>query len=420
MSARQPFQPSKSMQKNDQNIPPPVSKSAQDIEASQHQPLAAFKKPLNMSGLKRRKDPANNSQRASDGPASDARADKLKEQPRRSFEGIQRPLLPAPAQSLRSRPASTHSQLLAGNQTQDQMLKIVAPHPSSPFFPSSVSGPDAVPMSAFRSSASYSQQQLGNPLTGSPTVSSSQMYNYNASSPSDPLTSMPMNQDPHTQMHGAETHDHAHTDTTFANHRDSMLQHTGKRSERPDEHDSFDDTEGYAYGYGEPAKRYRSEGVAGAEYQQSEGGYGRMSRHATPAPRMSATPAPRMSATPAPYQNAPFGYKQPGNAFADVLGRDLDTYIEANVHKHEAATNRWRESSMEEWVDGADELTQKFGKILDFVKDAMTDKMKLHATLFKRLADHKEVLATRDAELKSAQKDVVDEAKILRGPKSAV
>ena len=68
-----------------------------------------------------------------------------------------------------------------------------------------------------------------------------------------------------------------------------------------------------------------------------------------------------------------------------LLGQDLDACAETHANAYEQARKRWIECSMEEWTKGADgtfhactywaslmqfrcvELTERFGKLLDFV-----------------------------------------------------
>ncbi|KAI0665813.1 hypothetical protein C8Q78DRAFT_1063279, partial [Trametes maxima] len=98
-----------------------------------------------------------------------------------------------------------------------------------------------------------------------------------------------------------------------------------------------------------------------------------------------------------------------------LLGQDLDIFAEAHVDSYEQASRKWAECSAEEWTKGADELMGRFGKMLDFVKDHMTAKIALYATLHNKIADHKVVLADRQQSLKDARENLVREGGAVVG-----
>ncbi|KAJ4467418.1 hypothetical protein C8J55DRAFT_565279 [Lentinula edodes] len=93
-----------------------------------------------------------------------------------------------------------------------------------------------------------------------------------------------------------------------------------------------------------------------------------------------------------------------GDALDKLLGCQADAYIEDHMQKYEQLTTKWKECSMEEWVKGADEIMVKYSKILDFVKNHMTTKLKLFTSFDKQLEAHDSILDNR--------------AKVLEGVKS--
>ncbi|KAI0665374.1 hypothetical protein C8Q78DRAFT_1064930 [Trametes maxima] len=98
-----------------------------------------------------------------------------------------------------------------------------------------------------------------------------------------------------------------------------------------------------------------------------------------------------------------------------LLGQDLDIFAEAHADSYEQARKKWAECSEEEWTKGTDGLMGRFGKMLDFVKDHMTAKIALYATLHTKIADHKIVLADRQRSLKDAQENLVREGGAVVG-----
>ena len=78
------------------------------------------------------------------------------------------------------------------------------------------------------------------------------------------------------------------------------------------------------------------------------------------------------------------GNLAPKQALYQLLGQDLDIWVEAHADGYEQARKKWSECSMEEWTKGADgtwtlfrvihslkiirpDLVVRFSKLLDFV-----------------------------------------------------
>ncbi|TCD65260.1 hypothetical protein EIP91_002924 [Steccherinum ochraceum] len=94
-------------------------------------------------------------------------------------------------------------------------------------------------------------------------------------------------------------------------------------------------------------------------------------------------------------------------ALQRLLKQDPDKYVEEHLEAYNEARKKWSECSIDEWKAGADELTTKFAKMLDFVKDHMTAKIGLYTTLHAHVTNHRAVLSERDKTLKGAQDNLV-------------
>ncbi|GJE97587.1 hypothetical protein PsYK624_138080 [Phanerochaete sordida] len=124
--------------------------------------------------------------------------------------------------------------------------------------------------------------------------------------------------------------------------------------------------------------------------------------------------------TPSP---PPYGYQRPGDvperedhAVRRLLGRDLDAYVSAHISTYEEAKKKWSECSQDEWVAGAQEIADRFTELIDFVKDHMTTKLKLYASLHSTLSTHRTVLSGREDTLKTARESLVrDSDKVVSG-----
>ncbi|KAH9914138.1 uncharacterized protein B0H18DRAFT_141612 [Fomitopsis serialis] len=114
-------------------------------------------------------------------------------------------------------------------------------------------------------------------------------------------------------------------------------------------------------------------------------------------------------------QPAPLDPTGRGEALYKLMGQDLGEFVEGHVDAYEEAKKRWSECSMEEWTAGADELTTKFSKMLDFVKDHMTAKLSLYASLHSAVASHKSTLGEREKALVEARESLVREGGAVVG-----
>ncbi|KAF7424557.1 hypothetical protein PC9H_009864 [Pleurotus ostreatus] len=139
-----------------------------------------------------------------------------------------------------------------------------------------------------------------------------------------------------------------------------------------------------------------------------------------------------VASTPAQSGNAPLPRM---NTLDKLLGLDVDQYIESHLEKYEEAREKWKTCSMDEWTAGADgmvmsitelttplpehhhfiELTHRFGQVLDFVKDHMTTKMKLFATMNQKIDEHNTVLDERSKSLVLAKDQLVKDSGTVLG-----
>ncbi|KAI0364381.1 hypothetical protein BV20DRAFT_917313, partial [Pilatotrama ljubarskyi] len=191
------------------------------------------------------------------------------------------------------------------------------------------------------------------------------------------------------------------------------LRRTTKRPERAD-----DDGEEYAYGAG--AKRYKA-AADEAEFTAPYNG------RATPAPYTAcpfdrAVTSARNDIQPAPLPQTHgellcgvSNEKEGRQALYRLLGQDLDVFVEAHADSYEESRKKWVECSVEEWTKGADDLADRFGKLLDLVKDHMTTKLTLYASLHTSIAEHKEVLMGREQTLGEARESLVREGGAVVG-----
>ncbi|KAK7466072.1 hypothetical protein VKT23_004797 [Stygiomarasmius scandens] len=91
-----------------------------------------------------------------------------------------------------------------------------------------------------------------------------------------------------------------------------------------------------------------------------------------------------------------------------LLSCDTSAFVDEHMDKYERLANRWRECDMDEWIKGADEIMTKYCKILDFVKDHMSRKLKLFTTFDAQVDAHNEVLAERKEVLESAKRKLLE------------
>ncbi|KAI0686550.1 hypothetical protein C8Q76DRAFT_761452 [Earliella scabrosa] len=197
--------------------------------------------------------------------------------------------------------------------------------------------------------------------------------------------------------------DHEHED----GHYTQGLRRTMKRVERAVEEDGE-----YEYGIG--AKRYKMSNHQD-EYAMPFSGRATPARYSAGSEFARATPP----AQPVPviHQDSQKvnGDTDSKQALYKLLGQDLDIYVEAHADAYEQARKKWAECSVEEWTRGADELSERFAKMVDFVKDHMTAKLSLYASLHTTISEHRTVLAGREKTLNEAKDSLLREGGAVVG-----
>ncbi|KIK63587.1 hypothetical protein GYMLUDRAFT_259312 [Collybiopsis luxurians FD-317 M1] len=103
------------------------------------------------------------------------------------------------------------------------------------------------------------------------------------------------------------------------------------------------------------------------------------------------------------------------DALDKLLGCQADIYVEDHIEKYEKLTAKWRDCPMDEWRKGADEIMAKYMKIMDFVKEHMSTKLKLFASFDEKVEAHNIVLGERAKVLDGAKAKLVSQGGNLIG-----
>ncbi|KAI1790023.1 hypothetical protein LXA43DRAFT_1017965 [Ganoderma leucocontextum] len=173
-----------------------------------------------------------------------------------------------------------------------------------------------------------------------------------------------------------------------------------KRSEPPLE-------DGEEYGYGNDPKRYKL-GLREDEYPPAYSG--RSTPRHFPGPALDHMPLVSPHGPPKAVGNG-----VPKQALYQLLGQDLDIWVEAHADAYEQARKKWSECSLDEWTNGADNLADRFSKLLDFVKEHMSTKLALYASLQNTISQHKGLLSSREKVLDGARECLVREGGAVVG-----
>ncbi|KAF8813471.1 hypothetical protein BYT27DRAFT_7335092 [Phlegmacium glaucopus] len=99
-----------------------------------------------------------------------------------------------------------------------------------------------------------------------------------------------------------------------------------------------------------------------------------------------------------------------GNAFEKLLGRNTDTFVKQNMEKYDRLVKKWSECSEEEWIAGAEEIAEKYVKLVSYVKDAMIAKINAYANIQLDIGRHFSDLGEREKLLDAARKKLVMES----------
>ncbi|KAJ6463798.1 hypothetical protein C8R47DRAFT_1156805 [Mycena vitilis] len=179
-----------------------------------------------------------------------------------------------------------------------------------------------------------------------------------------------------------------------------------------------DDEHAHMQGYGGQAKRFKGPQADENPYLRSfnerSDMYSRSSsprdvqeyppqqprRHtASRASNHSAPAAPRFPPqypTPAQASENPARTSDADRLMHLLKADGLDLAVDTRVEKYTRLVEKWKGCTRDEWLAGADELTQKYAKIFDFVKSHMVDKVRLFGKCDEKLEQHGGVLKGRD------------------------
>ncbi|OCH87588.1 hypothetical protein OBBRIDRAFT_827616 [Obba rivulosa] len=339
-----------------------------------------------------------------------------------------------------------------------QALRTMAPRPSSPFFPNSNG---SVSMSAFRTPtapassrlhSSISAQEFDNHGTHIPTSNANNASQTSALAQAaasvNRYQSLPSHRTAHAE---ARTRSISHPsleniqeateeddgDRSFTNHANMQDMADIQRQTSEGLYDDFGDGNS---DHGQQTLRRTNKRFHGTEEEEEELNYGNVpkrykvdeasndlqrpqSRMSTPAahfpppshmdrgrfqPPAAESGAYDQLQTPA-HISAGKQPSQDDHALHRLLGQDLEAYVDLNVENYEQSKKKWSECPVDEWKAGADVLAGKFTKLLDFVKEHMTTKLTLYASLHSTVATHRGILSERDKMLKEAREGLVRE-----------
>lgn len=188
--------------------------------------------------------------------------------------------------------------------------------------------------------------------------------------------------------------------------------------------DDEDDEHAHVQSYNAPSKRFKTQKQVLDRRQNEENAYPdenemfrrsssphdaqeyplQQPRHHVPS-RSTNHPLPDATDRfPTPYSNSPpQGASEIDRIVHLIKAEKFDFNIEARVEKYERAAEKWKACTRDEWTAGADDLSAQYTKIFDFAKAHMAEKFQLFAVCDDRLAKQDDVLADRDALLKSAK-----------------
>ncbi|KAK7037780.1 hypothetical protein VNI00_010741 [Paramarasmius palmivorus] len=114
----------------------------------------------------------------------------------------------------------------------------------------------------------------------------------------------------------------------------------------------------------------------------------------------------------------PGSASQGQNSLDRLLGCQAHVFVEDHMEWYQQLSTKWRECTMEEWVKGADEIMDKYSKILDLVKKHMETKLKLFTSFDTQVANHRLVLDDRAKLLDGVKQRLVSNSQTILGCQS--
>ncbi|KAJ7627590.1 hypothetical protein DFH06DRAFT_730782 [Mycena polygramma] len=234
------------------------------------------------------------------------------------------------------------------------------------------------------------------------------------------LKTLPSQPGPHRIVFGARAVSDAGEDDEIYEIPESEVVRNGGngRNKRGRSEVEDDDEHAHMQGYGGQAKRFKGPQTDEDPYHRlSNDGNEMYSRSSSPhdvqeyppqqprrhtASRASNHPAADAHRFPPQYPTSAQASENPARTsdadrLMHLLKADgLDLAVDTRVEKYTRLVEKWKGCTRDEWIAGADELTQKYAKIFDFVKSHMVEKVRLFAECDEKLEQHGGVLKGRD------------------------
>ncbi|KDR78712.1 hypothetical protein GALMADRAFT_154657 [Galerina marginata CBS 339.88] len=107
--------------------------------------------------------------------------------------------------------------------------------------------------------------------------------------------------------------------------------------------------------------------------------------------------------------------QEEAGALDKLLGQDTNGYVRENMDDYDRLVEKWTNCTMKEWLAGADEVASQYHKILDFVKEYVSVKLKLYGSFDTTIGKHNALLGDRNHVLDVARKRLVEESGSVLG-----
>ncbi|KAG9049603.1 hypothetical protein FS837_009803 [Tulasnella sp. UAMH 9824] len=111
---------------------------------------------------------------------------------------------------------------------------------------------------------------------------------------------------------------------------------------------------------------------------------------------------PNLQPQPSPHPQGQF-------SLIESINDDFERYLEQQQHKAESLRKKWLACSMEEWEQGGSDVCNKFGAIVERVRDGMQSKIRAFSAINSRMADHSKALDEQERSLQREKELLVKE-----------
>ncbi|KAG8893559.1 hypothetical protein FRC01_013511, partial [Tulasnella sp. 417] len=123
---------------------------------------------------------------------------------------------------------------------------------------------------------------------------------------------------------------------------------------------------------------------------------------------------PQNAASPPNFQPQPSSRPQRGAgeeqfSLIESINDDFESYLEQQHQKTATLRKKWLTCSMEEWEQGGSEICNKFGAVIERVRDGMKSKIRAFSGINARMADHSNALDQRETSLQQEKELLVKE-----------